>query len=329
MRDMFFNMNQFNMIQLQQEHLDGKGKSKIEISDFILLRRLGDFMLSSETVTVIFDNQIYHWMNYGTIQESLPVVFPSIRSLKKRVEKMKNLGLIINKSHKVRKEDVLISGFDRPGTVSVIQLSKSVRKLFDEPIKIETDNEGFPHEGVKGSTHEGVKGCPHKGVKGWPHKGVNKEPQEKNSKKGNPSSINEPPAREENFDFIYSSNLNTKTQHNLKKLWEEFPEIAPTREMFEAFMTMCNVENKGDGFVYNHYKAKAGKLNKSENVEESSLGTREGIVHLANYYLDKYKNFLTKTPIEDFLEEVEGKYSLDLIEEYKQKLEEAVFYNPQ
>lgn len=178
MRDMFLNMNQAKMLEIQNNNLDGRGKSKLNLEDFVLLRRIGDFILSSKTIAVIKENKIYHWINYGTIQESLPVVFPSIKSLKKRIEKLKSLGLIINKKYNVKKSEASEDGFKNAGTFSVIQLSKEVRQLFDEPIKINVE---------EGCTHNGAKGCTHNGVKGCTHNGANKEPQEKNPKKVTPS----------------------------------------------------------------------------------------------------------------------------------------------
>ncbi len=144
-------------------------------------------------------------------------------------------------------------------------------------------------------------------------------------------SIDQPPARVENFDFLYSSWLTVTTQHNLKKLWKEFPDVAPTKEIFEAFLVMCKAERKGDGYVYNHYKDKVhkSKLGAIKGEGGTSLGTRTGIKYLVNHHLERYKALITKTPVEDFLGETEGKYSIELIEEYKGKLEEAIFYNPQ
>ncbi|MGB6128843.1 MAG: hypothetical protein WBG30_08845 [Psychrilyobacter sp.] len=201
MRDMFLNMNQANMIEIQNNNLDGKGKSKLNLEDFVLLRRIGDFILSSKTISIIQDNKIYHWVNYGTIQNSLPVVFPSTVSLKKRIEKLKKLGLIINKKYNVKKSDISEDGFKNAGTYSVIQLSKEVRQLFDEPIKIEAC-EGSHHNGVKGSHHNGV----------------NKEPQEKNSKKENPSL---------GICVSLSKEQEKELQHDLNKELQETRKLNP------------------------------------------------------------------------------------------------------
>ncbi len=186
MRDMFFNMNQNNMIKLKARFTNDKGRSEISIEDFILLRRIGDFILSSETVAVIKENEIFHWVNYGTIQESLPIVFPNLKSVKSRIEKLKKLGLLINKAHVVKKSDVSEDSFKTAGKFSVIQLSKEVRQLFDEPIKTKA-NDSKPAEGGKGKPAEGGEGKPARGGYPKPARGGYKEPQEKNPKKRNPS----------------------------------------------------------------------------------------------------------------------------------------------
>ncbi len=194
MRDMFFNMNQEVMLELKGKFKYGKGQSKIDITDFILLRRIGDFILSSKTVSVIKDNEIYHWVHYDTIQESLPVVFNTKKTLTSRVEKLKKLGLLINKKHTVKKSETTEDGFNKAGTYSIIQLSKDVRKLFDEPIKVKI-NESIPKVEYKGIPKVEYKGIPkveYKGIpkveyKGSPKVEYNKEPQESNPKKENPS----------------------------------------------------------------------------------------------------------------------------------------------
>ncbi|MGL4976653.1 MAG: hypothetical protein ACRC5G_01395 [Cetobacterium sp.] len=201
MRDTYLGLNQKNVLILKDKFLDGKGESQIKTEDLILIRRLQDFIASSKTVQVIVENNIYSWVHYEIIQEDLPMIFPSVKSLKKRVDKLRELGLIVNKAYRVNKEMLAKDdedGFDKPGVYSVIKLSKDCRKIFDfsnmENVKTQEivleQNKGFPHEGVKGFPHEGVKGFPHEGVKGFPHegvkpyplKGVNKEYQEINTK---------------------------------------------------------------------------------------------------------------------------------------------------
>lgn len=196
MRDTYLGLNQKNVLILKDKFLDGKGESQIKTEDLILIRRLQDFIASSKTVQVIVDNNIYSWVHYEIIQEDLPMIFPSVVSIKKRIEKLRKLGLIINKAHKVNKEMLAKDdedGFDKPGVYSVIKLSKQCRKLFDfsNMEKVETveiapeEQEGFYHEGVKGLDHNGVMGQHHEGVKGYHHNGVNKEYHEINTKKEN------------------------------------------------------------------------------------------------------------------------------------------------
>ena len=174
MRDTYLGLNQKNVLILKDKFLDGKGESQIKTEDLILIRRLQDFIASSKTVQVIVDNNIYSWVHYEIIQEDLPMIFPSVVSIKKRIEKLRKLGLIINKAHKVNKEMLAKDdedGFDKPGVYSVIKLSKQCRKLFDfsnmekvETVEISSEEqEGFYHEGVKGLDHNGVMGQHHEG----------------------------------------------------------------------------------------------------------------------------------------------------------------------
>ena len=197
MRDMFFNMNQAKMLEISSKFIDGRGRSKIDLTDFILLRRLGDFILSSKTTAVIKGNQVFHWVHYETIQESLPIVFPTKLAIRKRVDKLKKLGLIINKKHNVKKSDTDVEGFSTAGTYSIIQLSKDIRQLFDEPIKVKID-QGFDPLGNKECHPLGNKGCY--------SLGDNKEPQERNPKKEKSSSTEKlKPATA--FDETFFKNL--------------------------------------------------------------------------------------------------------------------------
>ncbi|MEG2347304.1 MAG: hypothetical protein RSB50_06440, partial [Cetobacterium sp.] len=158
MRDTFLGLNQRRVLELKQRYLDGKGESFIKTEDLILIRRIQDFMNSSKSIQVVFENDIYSWVHYETVQEDLPMIFPSVVSLKKRVEKLKKLGLLINKDYTVTKSNALIgNGFKNPGKYSVIRLSKDCKMIFD----FSDCKEGFYHEGVKGQHHEGVKGQHH------------------------------------------------------------------------------------------------------------------------------------------------------------------------
>ncbi|MGL4402446.1 MAG: hypothetical protein ACRCTS_01715 [Fusobacteriaceae bacterium] len=172
MRDTYLGLNQANVVELQQKYIDGKGKSRIEIEDLILLRRIGDFIFTSKGVSVVIDTEVYHWINYGEVQKDLPMIFSSMKSLKKRIEKLKTIGLIINKAHRVTKEICSEGGFDTPGSYSVIKFSEEVKNIFEMPKKNAKEIEELSHEGVKGKPYDRVKGKPHDGVRGYPLEGV-------------------------------------------------------------------------------------------------------------------------------------------------------------
>lgn len=180
MRDSYLGLNQEKVIELQKKFIDGKGKSRIEIEDLILLRRIGDFVLSSKSFTVVIDKQVCHWVKYESIQEDLPMVFPSIKSLKNRVEKLKNIGIISNKIYRVTKELCSEESFKTPGTYSVIFLSEEAKKLFDNP-----------NDKIQGLPGDRVRGYTDKEVKGQPDDRVNKEYQETNTKKVIPTTTGE------------------------------------------------------------------------------------------------------------------------------------------
>jgi len=121
----------------------------------------------------------------------------------------------------------------------------------------------------------------------------------KRTNKKNYSREREPAARKEDFDFIYKSNLNTNTQHNLKKIWKTNPEVAPTEIQFEVLMSMCKAENKGDGWVVNYYKAKIGA---SEAEKQGTKATNKS---------DKVRYMLRVTPQEE-VDDLLYKIALDL-----------------
>ncbi|MGL5904805.1 MAG: hypothetical protein ACRCZO_19125 [Cetobacterium sp.] len=197
MRDTFLGLNQKKVLELKQKYLDGKGESIIKTEDLILIRRIQDFIASSKTVQVVIDREVYSWVKYDVIQEDLPMIFPSLKSFKKRVDRLSNIGLITNKAFRVSKEDISKANedyFENAGTYSVLRLSRECRTMFDftNTNSSETKNKapypqegvkGYPQEGVKGYPQEGVKGYPQEGVKGYPQEGVNKEYHDYNTKK--------------------------------------------------------------------------------------------------------------------------------------------------
>lgn len=274
MRDTYLGLNQKNVLILKDKFLDGKGESQIKTEDLILIRRLQDFIASSKTVQVIVDNNIYSWVHYEIIQEDLPMIFPSVVSVKKRVEKLRKLGLIINKAHKVNKEMLAKDdedGFDKPGVYSVIKLSKQCRKLFDfsNMEKVETveitpeEQEGFYHEGVKGLDHNGVMGQHHEGVKGYHHNGVNKEYQEINTKKENTTTTN---YKEPEIVIEPEKNSSSVSEEikKLKKYLTEHIQDIPTcknimflaenrgltLERIQTVVEYSKKNKKGNGYIY-------------------------------------------------------------------------------
>lgn len=239
MRDYFFNINQKEAVIIQQKYLDGKGKSKINIEDFVLIRRIGDFILSSKTINVILENEIYHWINYKTVQEDLPLIFPSMKSLKKRVEKLKKIGILTNKKLSVKKEDYKKLGFKLPGNYSVIQFPREIRKLFD----IIENNDSKPHEGVKGKPHEGVKACT--------LEGVNKEYLESNTKKKN-NNIEDLSKITNKIKSLFENNnfpISDQTIRNIVKL-------KVSMERIEKVLSWAITNDKDMGAIYNVLKDK-------------------------------------------------------------------------
>ena len=137
MRDLFFNINQAEAIKMMEKY------KNISLEDLILLRKVADFTLSSKTLCVIMDNIPYYWVDYSSIQEDLPLVFQSVRSIKERLKKLKDIGLLTNKAYRAKKDDEF---FSEAGTYSVITLSQECKKLFDTPKK---ENEEKIHEGTR------------------------------------------------------------------------------------------------------------------------------------------------------------------------------------
>ena len=151
MRDLFFNINQAEALKLM-----GKYKN-LSLEDLILLRKIADFTLSSKTLCVIIEDTPYFWVDYSSIQEDLPIIFQSVRGIKERMKKLKDIGLLTNKAYRAKKEDKF---FTEAGTYSVITLSQECKKIFDTP---KTENEEKKQEGTlvaSAGVHSGeVQGC--------------------------------------------------------------------------------------------------------------------------------------------------------------------------
>uniref|UniRef100_UPI003019D978 hypothetical protein n=1 Tax=Psychrilyobacter sp. TaxID=2586924 RepID=UPI003019D978 len=59
-----------NIFQIRQDiALEMKEKYKLNIEDFILIRKIGDFSLSADTIEIIKDEKVYHWISYDAIQK--------------------------------------------------------------------------------------------------------------------------------------------------------------------------------------------------------------------------------------------------------------------
>ena len=151
MRDLFFNINQAEALKLM-----GKYKN-LSLEDLILLRKIADFTLSSKTLCIIIEDTPYFWVDYSSIQEDLPIIFQSVRGIKERMKKLKDIGLLTNKAYRAKKEDKF---FTEAGTYSVITLSQECKKIFDTP---KTENEEKKQEGTLAASarvHSGdVQGC--------------------------------------------------------------------------------------------------------------------------------------------------------------------------
>ena len=151
MRDLFFNINQAEALKLM-----GKYKN-LSLEDLILLRKIADFTLSSKTLCIIIEDTPYFWVDYSSIQEDLPIIFQSVRGIKERMKKLKDIGLLTNKAYRAKKEDKF---FTEAGTYSVITLSQECKKIFDTP---KTENEEKKQEGILATSarvHSGdVQGC--------------------------------------------------------------------------------------------------------------------------------------------------------------------------
>jgi hypothetical protein len=106
---------------------------------------------------VIIEDTPYFWVDYSSIQEDLPIIFQSVRGIKERMKKLKDIGLLTNKAYRAKKEDKF---FTEAGTYSVITLSQECKKIFDTP---KTENEAKKQEGTlvaSAGVHSGeVQGC--------------------------------------------------------------------------------------------------------------------------------------------------------------------------
>jgi len=168
------------IFQIRQDiALEMKEKYKLNIEDFILIRKIGDFSLSADTIEIIKDEKVYHWISYDAIQKDFPLLYPTVEAIKKRIHRMTKKGLLESKAHIVKKEDLEKSEFNTPGTFSILRLEKETRKLFNSKVILPPGQNDAP------SRTE----CPRGGDKmGRPlgQNGVNKEPREKNPKKRTP-----------------------------------------------------------------------------------------------------------------------------------------------
>ncbi|WP_028856986.1 hypothetical protein [Psychrilyobacter atlanticus] len=172
MRDTIFNMRQDIALEMKEKH-------KLNIEDFILIRKIGDFSLSDDTIEIIKDGKAYHWISYETIQKDFPLLYPTVEAIKKRVHRMTKKGLLVSKAHIVKRGDLNKSEFNTPGTFSILRLEKEAKKLFNSKVVLPPGQNGAPLE----------PNCPDpQDNLGRPlgQNGVNKELLEKNPKKRTP-----------------------------------------------------------------------------------------------------------------------------------------------
>lgn len=172
MRDTIFNMRQDIALEMKEKH-------KLNIEDFILIRKIGDFSLSDETIEIIKDGKVYHWISYDAIQKDFPLLYPTVEAIKKRIHRMAKKGLLVSKAHVVKKGDLNKSEFNTPGIFSILRLEKEAKKLFNSKAVLPPGQNDAPLETDCPDTQDKM---------GRPlgQNGVNKELLEKNSGKKTP-----------------------------------------------------------------------------------------------------------------------------------------------
>lgn len=172
MRDTIFNMRQDIALEMKEKH-------KLNIEDFILIRKIGDFSLSDDTIEIIKDGKVYHWISYEAIQKDFPLLYPTVEAIKKRVHRMTKKGLLVSKAHIVKRGDLNKSEFNTPGTFSILRLEKEAKKLFNSKVVLPPGQNDAPPESDCLDTQDKL---------GRPlgQNGVNKELLEKNPKKRTP-----------------------------------------------------------------------------------------------------------------------------------------------
>ncbi|UUV16987.1 hypothetical protein NRK67_03500 [Fusobacteria bacterium ZRK30] len=172
MRDTIFNMRQDIALEMKEKH-------KLNIEDFILIRKIGDFSLSDDTIEIIKDGKVYHWISYDAIQKDFPLLYPTVEAIKKRVHRMTKKGLLVSKAHIVKRGDLNKSEFNTPGTFSILRLEKEAKKLFNSKAVLLPGQNDAPPETDCPDTQDKL---------GRPlgQNGVNKELLEKNPKKRTP-----------------------------------------------------------------------------------------------------------------------------------------------
>ena len=215
MRDTIFNMRQDIALEMKEKH-------KLNIEDFILIRKIGDFSLSDETIEIIRDGKAYHWISYETIQKDFPLLYPTVEAIKKRVHRMTKKGLLVSKAHIVKKGDLNKSEFNTPGTFSILRLEKEAKKLFNSKVVLPLGQNDAPL-GTDCPDPQDKMGRP------LGQNGVNKELLEKNSGKKTPKKEvvakkkSSATASEDNYfqnlrELLIKNNFKNYTSQTLKNI---------------------------------------------------------------------------------------------------------------
>ncbi|MGB6128616.1 MAG: hypothetical protein WBG30_07695 [Psychrilyobacter sp.] len=176
MREKFLSMN-------TKKWVDLKKKYKLTVEDFIIIRRINDFMGGSKSITYSKGQDVYSWVHYETIQEDMSFIFDNVDQIKNRLKKITKHGLIERLNHKVSKKNLEKgeTNFNKVGSFSLIKFSKELKELFDLDVDIDNTDQN-DHEGKKYP-----KGSGRKYPKGEGRKYPNKEYLESNTKKEIPS----------------------------------------------------------------------------------------------------------------------------------------------
>ena len=243
MKNSIFQINQSEALKFKEKH-------KLNLEDFILLRKIHDYSISQKSIKVSEKGIIYTWINYEAIQKEFPLIFVSVTAIKKRVYNLSQKGILNNKVHVVKKTEIG-NHFKTYGVFSIIFLEPFVNKLFileeekgddkRSPLAIQKGVNGqlkkdnfFEKEVVRKETK-----IPPNGSGGYTLEGSNKETlkretlkmnsKEKKDKKKEKTAVLKP--KQSNFDSFI------KTFTESTDLQEEIREFIQMRKLIKKPMT--------------------------------------------------------------------------------------------